>query len=172
VDAVEALTLNLAPRPPGLVVPRRLVLRAAPGAGRLGLPASADGSWRASVGHAWDAACALAGRRDLDAEADLAGPAAVTGGSAGLPFGLAALALLLGEPAPRVFATGEVLAGGALRGGLHAAAKAAAAAAIAAQRGWERPVFLAPPLDEPPRVPGIEVRCAATLGEAFALARA
>lgn len=169
VRQVEVLTLNLAPAPAGLVVPRRLVLRARPGSGRLHLPSAADASWRASAANAWEAACALAGRRDVDAAVELAGPTAVTGGSAGLPLGLAALALLLERPLAPVLATGEVLPGGYLRGGLHAQAKASAAAGIAAQRGWTRAPFIAPPLAVPPRVAGLDVRCATDLGAAFAL---
>lgn len=169
---MEVLTLNLAPHPlglVGLVVPRRLALHARPGTGRLSLPPSADATWRTSVGNAWDAACAIAGRRDLDVEVGLAGPAAVTGGSAGLPFGLAALALLSDRALRPMFATGEVLAGGALRGGLHARTKAEAAARIAAQRGWAMPPFIAPPLAEPLAVDGVDVRCAANLRGAFEL---
>ncbi|MFA5943272.1 MAG: hypothetical protein WC876_02270 [Candidatus Thermoplasmatota archaeon] len=164
---VEVLTLNLAPQALAIVVPRRLVLRARPGIGTLSSPPAADNSWRASVINAWDAACALTGRHDVDLTLALVGPAAVSGGSAGLPFGLAALALLLNVPLRPVLGTGEVLPGGYLRGGRHAQPKAEAAAAIAAQRGWARPLFLTPPLASPPQVDGIDVRCATDLGDAF-----
>jgi hypothetical protein len=168
---VQTLFLTMAGAGPA-VIPRRLALDLAPGGGALRLaevPALAP-EWTASVGNAWEAALALTGRRDVEGLVRIAGPTALSGGSAGLPFGMLALAALLDRPLPPHFATGAVTTReGDLWGGLAAAPKAAAAAGFARQQGHGEALFLAPPLAAPPVVPGARIACATDLGAAFAI---
>ena len=154
-----------------VVMPRRLRVDVRPGSGLLRHDPSPplDGAATASLAHAWAAAKALAGRGDTDATLGFAGPTPLQGGSAGLTFGLVALAALLGETLPPFFATGGVVTPhGDLEGGLAAQAKAEAAARLAPQQGLQAPPFLCPPLARPPEAPSLRVACAADMGTAYA----
>ncbi|GEM_PF-6048331 len=168
---METLVLTLAGGgAAGLVVPRRLKLSLEPGEGRLHLEGAAtgDAAWRASLSAAWDAAQALAGRRDADARVEVVGAAGLQGGSAGLSFGLLALAALLEEPPlPPHFATGAVAEGGFLAGGASVQPKATAAAGYAKQLGMGGAVFLCPPVHAPADA-GIPILPACDLAQAFA----
>lgn len=171
---VQGIALVLRATPAGeVVLPRRIGVALSPGAGALRIEGPpVDEACAASLSNAWAAAQRLAGRRDADAVLRVAGPAPLAGGSAGLPAGLLFLACLAGEPEPRCFATGHVAdADGRLEGGLHARAKAEAAATLAADLGWSDALFLSPPVDEPPSVPGLRVACARDLAEAWRILR-
>lgn len=157
------------------MLPRRIGIELAPGAGALHWPEAPalDEAARASFANAWEAAKRHAGRADRDARLSLAGRTPLSGASAGLSMGLLALAALRETPLPPFFATGGVAdADGTLQGGMAAHEKARAAAELAPQLGLRDPWFLCPPVERPPVAPPLRVACAATLAEAYALVRA
>lgn len=158
-----------------VALPRRVRMTLVPGSGALRVVRAPplDGAWMASVEQGWRAARLLSGRNDMDAELSVDGAAPLAGGSAGLPVGLLALRALLEDDAPdAAFATGHVLdALGFLMGGDSARVKGEAAASIAREAGRGEAMLVAPPLAEPPEVPGLRVVEAADLGSAYGLVR-
>jgi hypothetical protein len=153
-----------------MVVPLRIGLALTTGSGILRLDGiQSDRAWQESVGCAWAQALSLTGRMDVDGIATLAGKAPLHGSSAGLSFGLLALAALLDDALPPHFATGEVLPDGRLAGGAALRPKLAAAAVYAPQFGMVDTAFLCPTTAEPvPSPPGIRLVRATDLASAYA----
>ncbi len=143
----DTLFLTIAGAPvPGVILPRLARLEARPGCGEIVITAAARVApeWRASTTAGIRAAQRLADSGHLDVHLTVPGSAALEGPSAGLPVGLAALALLLDRPLPLHRATGAVLdEDGFLAGGASARAKSVAVAGSP-----ERPTpFVVPPID-------------------------
>ena len=153
------------------LLPRRVDVDVEPGGPALRVEGRVDEACVASMAHAWAAARRVAGVEGLAARVRVAGAAPLVGGSAGLLVALLALSALSGraEP-PRCFATGTVVDdAGRLEGGAWAREKAEAAASLAADLGWAEPLFLSPPVEPPPLVPGVAFACAQDVAEAWRL---
>lgn len=169
---VQGIALVLRETPAGVaVLPRRVALALEPGEGALHVEGPPmDGACRASFENAWRAARGLAGEPRVDARLRVTGEAPLAGGSAGLLVALLALSALQGRPAPRCFATGEVAdERGRLEGGARTRVKAEAAASLARDLAWPSPLFLSPPVEPVPEVPGVRVLCVADVRAGWAL---